>query len=313
MGLFFLVAAGVYVWAIAAGIVTGAVLLALIVWLVLFRLRGAKRKRDSAEPPLLTREPWHRKSMLSQPLAGVLTTKAGGLDRGSPPSLLTPESFDVQPAQLTVAEPVQPLARPGFVRWNSFCSPSAEGLVGNLLPKGCNVGYSWSDDEDSTVPRCTNGRLWFSLNYKPESEELDVHIVKAKYLPGRGLTNTPRDPFVRAYLLPDENTFQQSSVKTRTLAPKFDETLTFKTGRKCATAWATSRCSWRRSRSLRTRSSGWTWTTCPRTYRVPFSVLTLHSGTLRDGPSMSVQVPRRRPVGVKTRQEAERRVYLSSG
>ncbi|XP_077504339.1 synaptotagmin-15-like isoform X2 [Amblyomma americanum] len=267
-------ALGVYVWAIAAGIVTGAVLLALIVWLVLFRLRGAKRKGDSAEPPLLTREPWHRKSMLSQPLAGVLTTKAGGLDRGSPPSLLTPESFDVQPAQLTVAEPVQPLARPGFVRWNSFCSPSAEGLVGNLLPKGCNVGpdetrtyqfwvqhgfcrstryrsclfvhlytpaldkldgtqkqclrYSWSDDEDSTVPRCTNGRLWFSLNYKPESEELDVHIVKAKYLPGRGLTNTPRDPFVRAYLLPDENTFQQSSVKTRTLAPKFDETLTFK-------------------------------------------------------------------------------------
>ncbi|XP_065295492.1 synaptotagmin-15-like isoform X1 [Dermacentor albipictus] len=268
---------GVYVWVITAGIVTGALLLGLVVWLVVFRLRRAKRNSESAEPPLLTREPWHRKSMLSQPLAGVLPTKSGGLDLGPAPPLLTPESFDVQPAQLTVAEPVQPLARPGFVRWNSFCSPSAEGLVGNLMPKGCNVGssnpdqtrtyqfwvqhgfcrsprsrgrlfmhicapglerlgeaqkqclrYSWSDDEDATVPRCTNGRLWFSLNYKPESEELDVNVIKAKYLPGRGLTNTPRDPFVRAYLLPDEDTFQQSTVKTRTLAPKFNETLTFK-------------------------------------------------------------------------------------
>lgn len=219
---------GIYVWIITAGIVTGALLLGLVVWLVVFRLRRSKRNSDSAEPPLLTREPWHRKSMLSQPLAGVLPTKSGGLDLGPAPSLLTPESFDVQPSQLTVTEPVQPVARPGFVRWNSFCSPSAEGLVGNLMPKGCNVGYSWSDDEDATVPRCTNGRLWFSLHYKSESEELNVNIIKAKYLPGRGLTNTPRDPFVRAYLLPDEDTLQQSTVKTRTLAPKFNETLTFK-------------------------------------------------------------------------------------
>ncbi|KAL1478697.1 hypothetical protein MTO96_016027 [Rhipicephalus appendiculatus] len=142
---------GVYVWIITAGIVTGALLLGLVVWLVVFRLRRSKRNSDSAEPPLLTREPWHRKSI-----------------------------------------------------------------------------YSWSDDEDATVPRCTNGRLWFSLNYKSESGELNVNIIKAKYLPGRGLTNTPRDPFVRAYLLPDEDTFQQSTVKTRTLAPKFNETLTFK-------------------------------------------------------------------------------------
>lgn len=219
---------GVYIWIITAGIVTGALLLGLVVWLVVFRLRRSKRNSDTAEPPLLTREPWHRKSMLSQPLAGGLPTKSGGLDLGPAPSLLTPESFDVQPSQLTITEPVQPVARPGFVRWNSFCSPSAEGLVGNLMPKGCNVGYSWSDDEDATVPRCTNGRLWFSLNYKSESEELNVNIIKAKYLPGRGLTNTPRDPFVRAYLLPDEDTFQQSTVKTRTLAPKFNETLTFK-------------------------------------------------------------------------------------
>ncbi|XP_077541305.1 synaptotagmin-15-like isoform X1 [Haemaphysalis longicornis] len=260
---------GVLVWIITAGIVSGAVVLGLVVWLLLFRLRRCKRKSDSAEPPLLARETWRRTSMLPQSLGGVLPAK--GL--GSGPSLLTPESFDVTPAQLTVVEPVQPVARPGFVRWNSFCSPSAEGLVGNLGPKGSNagkpdqtrtyrfwvkhsfcpnprsrlfmhlrapvpeslgeaqkqcLGYSWSDDEDSTVPRCTNGRLWFSLNYKPDTQELGVNIIKAKYLPGRGLTNTPRDPFVRAYLLPDEDTFQQSTVKKRTLAPKFDETLTFK-------------------------------------------------------------------------------------
>ncbi|KAH7932194.1 hypothetical protein HPB51_029427 [Rhipicephalus microplus] len=131
---------GVYIWIITAGIVTGALLLGLVVWLVVFRLRRSKRNSDTAEPPLLTREPWHRKSMLSQPLAGGLPTKSGGLDLGPAPSLLTPESFDVQPSQLTITEPVQPVARPGFVRWNSFCSPSAEGLVGNLMPKGCNVG-----------------------------------------------------------------------------------------------------------------------------------------------------------------------------
>ncbi|KAH6944310.1 hypothetical protein HPB50_002683 [Hyalomma asiaticum] len=53
----------VYVWIITAGIVTGALLLGLVVWLVVFRLRRPKRNGDSAEPPLLTREPWHRKSI----------------------------------------------------------------------------------------------------------------------------------------------------------------------------------------------------------------------------------------------------------
>ena len=44
---------------------------------------------------------------------------------------------------------------------------------------------------------------------------------------GRDKTNAPRDPFVKVYLLPDENTCQQSRVRRKTLAPKFNDTFTF--------------------------------------------------------------------------------------
>ncbi|KAH6944307.1 hypothetical protein HPB50_002680 [Hyalomma asiaticum] len=85
---------------------------------------GFKVTTDLSGPTVLHLRPSRRRmtrvcrlhTTLSQPLAGVLPTKSGGLDLGPAPSLLTPESFDVQPAKLTVAEPVQPLARPGFLQ-----------------------------------------------------------------------------------------------------------------------------------------------------------------------------------------------------
>lgn len=225
----------VLVWAIAGGSVAGLVLVSLVVWLVVFQLGGnkcgwKKRSQGDLRPPLLGHD---RKSILSKSLAGAPLPTRSGEKRPEwlppVPTLLTPESFDVESASLTTAEPVQPPDKPGFVRWNSFCSPSAEGLVANLLPRSYSCGYAWSDDEDTpAAPSSAHGRVWFSLTYCKEEQELDVNIIKAKYLPGRGLNNAPRDPFVRVYLLPDEDSFRQTEVKRRTLSPKFHETVKFK-------------------------------------------------------------------------------------
>ncbi|KAG0412771.1 hypothetical protein HPB47_010090, partial [Ixodes persulcatus] len=274
----------ILVWVIAGSSVAGLIVVSLVVWLVVAQVRGTKgfcRKsgQGDSRPPLLGRD---RKSILSKSLAGSpLSARPGDKCPDwvpSVPTLLTPESFNVQSASLTAAEPVQPTDKPGFVRWNSFCSPSAEGLVGNLLPRSYSCGeddphayrfwlyhsayllscsergitmhsrprledlwrfsqetnvldsgYTWSDDEESpTAPPSVHGRLWFSLTYRSDDQELDVNVIKAKYLPGRGLNNAPRDPFVRVYLLPDDDSFRQTEVKRRTLSPKFDETVTFK-------------------------------------------------------------------------------------
>ncbi|XP_040075200.1 synaptotagmin-15 isoform X2 [Ixodes scapularis] len=225
----------ILVWVIAGSSVAGLIVVSLVVWLVVAQVRGTKgicRKsgQGDSRPPLLGHD---RKSILSKSLAGSpLSARPGDKCPDwvpSVPTLLTPESFNVQSASLTAAEPVQPIDKPGFVRWNSFCSPSAEGLVGNLLPRSYSCGYTWSDDEDTpTAPPSVHGRLWFSLTYRSDDQELDVNVIKAKYLPGRGLNNAPRDPFVRVYLLPDDDTFRQTEVKRRTLSPKFEETVTFK-------------------------------------------------------------------------------------
>ncbi|CAN7992914.1 unnamed protein product, partial [Ixodes hexagonus] len=223
-------------WVIAGSSVAGLVLVSLVAWLLVAHFRGTKciwRKPSQGElrPQLLGHD---RKSIFSKslvagsPLSSRLAEKCPGWVP-TVPTLLTPESFDVQPASLTSAEAVQPPDKPGFVRWNSFCSPSAEGLVGNLLPRSYSCGYNWSDDDETPpTPSSAHGRLWFSLTYSNDDQELDVNIIKAKYLPGRrGLNNAPRDPFVRVYLLPDEDSFRQTEVKRRTLSPKFDETVKF--------------------------------------------------------------------------------------
>ncbi|GFV08822.1 synaptotagmin-15 [Trichonephila clavipes] len=84
-----------------------------------------------------------------------------------------------------------------------------------------------SDEEEPHNPPCLHGRLWFSLLYNSETSKLEVTLIKAKYLPGRGLVNAPRDPFVKVFLLPDEENFHQSKIRKRTLTPKFNETFEF--------------------------------------------------------------------------------------
>ncbi|KAI0216523.1 Synaptotagmin-15 [Lamellibrachia satsuma] len=116
-------------------------------------------------------------------------------------------------------ERVQPLtSRPvSTMRWQS--------TLGCVQPDL----YICSMDEASSGDPPPNpwGRIWFSLVYDAAVEQLTVHLNKAKYLRGRDKTNAPRDPFVKVYLLPDENTCQQSRVRRKTLAPKFNDTFVF--------------------------------------------------------------------------------------
>lgn len=133
-------------------------------------------------------------------------------------TLVQSASLDLPSHPRTTSECIQP--RPVLSRWHTIGSPTYLGTVQPDL-------YRVSDEEDTNIPPCINGRIWFSLLYKEEEEQLEVNIIKAKYLSGRGLNNTPRDPFVKLYLLPDEENFQQSKVRKRTLAPKFNEKFYF--------------------------------------------------------------------------------------
>ncbi|CAH1795271.1 unnamed protein product [Owenia fusiformis] len=84
-----------------------------------------------------------------------------------------------------------------------------------------------SEEEDYEAPPSQHGRIWFSVVYDAAVEQLTVNLIKVKHLKGRGRANTPRDPFVKLYLLPDERTCQQSKVRKKTLTPKFNETFVF--------------------------------------------------------------------------------------
>lgn len=55
----------------------------------------------------------------------------------------------------------------------------------------------------------------------------NIALLIGSSVAGRGLSNSPRDPFVKIFLLPDEENFRQSKIRKRTLAPKFNETFEF--------------------------------------------------------------------------------------
>lgn len=44
---------------------------------------------------------------------------------------------------------------------------------------------------------------------------------------GRGRDNSPRDPFVKIFLLPDERNCKVSKVRRKTLTPVYNESVTF--------------------------------------------------------------------------------------
>ncbi|XP_014681200.1 PREDICTED: synaptotagmin-17-like [Priapulus caudatus] len=87
-----------------------------------------------------------------------------------------------------------------------------------------------TDDEKSALYKL--GQVHFSLQYDVASQALLVKVIA-----GRDLCRPPDDrpergrrepnPYVKACLLPDQKTCQQTSVKRKTAAPNWDEVLPF--------------------------------------------------------------------------------------
>ncbi|KAJ1522184.1 hypothetical protein ONE63_002494 [Megalurothrips usitatus] len=80
-------------------------------------------------------------------------------------------------------------------------------------------------EEEMLFPEDHLGRLWFSAQYEPTAEKLQVTLIKAKNLQSRTVATTNNcDPFVRLHLIPDERRHLQSRQKKKTCNPVFDET-----------------------------------------------------------------------------------------
>ncbi|XP_076458070.1 synaptotagmin-1-like [Babylonia areolata] len=100
-------------------------------------------------------------------------------------------------------------------------------LVGNLPPGLYSRSSSFTEDEDSFLPRSSYGRLWYSLEYDASVGQLNVTLIKVKDLPGRGFHNHLRDPYVNVFVLPDDRTCRTSKVRKKTLSPVFNQDFFF--------------------------------------------------------------------------------------
>ncbi|XP_022243077.1 synaptotagmin-15-like isoform X2 [Limulus polyphemus] len=214
-----------YLWFIVGGSVglVIATVCIITVWLY-FRRKSRNHLKSSESPSYSTQEICHN---------GILASSGSEeiSDRGrswnvAPYSrevgLFQSASIDVPSTFRTSSESIQPKAK--LSRWNTVgITHYQPTIIGTVQP---DLYRNIQDDElvESPFP---NGRIWFSILYHEEDQILEVTLVKAKNLPGRNPNQTPRDPFVKLYLLPDEENCQQSKVRRRTLNPKFHETFKF--------------------------------------------------------------------------------------
>ncbi|KAL5019350.1 hypothetical protein ScPMuIL_005072 [Solemya velum] len=102
-----------------------------------------------------------------------------------------------------------------------------QAMLGSFQPWMYKRSFSENDDMDR-MNRSANGRLWYSMVYDAAVEELTVTLVKVKQLTGEGKDNSPRDPFVKVFVLPDETACHISKVRRKTLTPVYNETFVYK-------------------------------------------------------------------------------------
>ncbi|XP_061196190.1 synaptotagmin-15-like [Saccostrea echinata] len=114
--------------------------------------------------------------------------------------------------------------------YDSIQSPTKQhtthSFVGHVQPDLYKCP-NYSDEESLYLQPSEHGRLWFSVLCDVAVEQLHVTLVKVRELPGRGRDNSPRDPFVKIFLLPDERNCKVSKVRRKTLAPVYNESFTF--------------------------------------------------------------------------------------
>ena len=116
---------------------------------------------------------------------------------------------------------------PGRCRKNF---PSDEDVADILDEDKTDAGQDDIKDE-VTYPLGHIGRIWFQVSYQSSVEKLQVNVLKIRHLPLRDDSNSPPDPQVRLYLLPDDRCQHQSDVKRRTRNPDFFEVYNFQVAR----------------------------------------------------------------------------------
>ena len=112
--------------------------------------------------------------------------------------------------------------------------PGVQTTVGLLKPELYNTSEDQDMDMYDDLPPSNIGRIWFSLEYDPQSEKLIVIVDRIRNLQGRQQrsslslsSNSSCDPFIRLYLLPDVKRYLQSKMKRKTTNPVFKETFMF--------------------------------------------------------------------------------------
>ncbi|NWH82356.1 SYT15 protein, partial [Piaya cayana] len=125
-----------------------------------------------------------------------------------------------------VQEDSDPCAIPQAGPRSSFHSLAGAYVLGTINPEL----YKFPEDSSETdFPEGNIGRLWFSIEYKQESERLLVSLIKLRKLQP---PNDSCSAFVKIYLLPDERKYLQSKTKRKPLNPRFDENFVFQVSSK---------------------------------------------------------------------------------
>ncbi|GAB6025396.1 synaptotagmin XV [Chamberlinius hualienensis] len=201
-------------WLSFAGIISGVLCLFLIIGLIIFynkfwKSEDDKNSRKSLWLPSNTPRVGTVKCVNTNSVDSIsVSSNETGILSDSPTNF----------GDCLTSTKIQPERKSQSIRYKHSISSSS-------LAEGSSKG---SDDEDSDGCPNNKGKLWFSAKYSFDEKLLYVEVLKAKYLKGRSMFYSPRDPFVRLYLLPDEITYYQTKVRYRTLSPKFKETFTFK-------------------------------------------------------------------------------------
>ncbi|XP_074648919.1 synaptotagmin-1-like [Tubulanus polymorphus] len=206
-----------------AGACVGGLLLILIAVIMIFRAMKRKKRRDSLlKDGVHTGDVNGLKRFSSDPDMSHSSSSGGGKYR----SMAGP-SLAAQPGRVTgrtSGQPMPPL-RGSIVYASSAASDSGLGYGGIATQSSSSTS---EDDIESDEGSGDQGKIWFTVVYDSAQEILNVEVIKAKYSQGRDKNPTPRDPFVKVFLLPDEMNSHQTKTQKKTLYPKFNEAFSFK-------------------------------------------------------------------------------------